>query len=184
LNRGCTGWGLKKAERIPDISEVRFHSESNPERETKTKPITGKGFFFRLLHRSVIKYFASVALNKTFCLPVEIEDWFGKGRDRAHSADPGAAEGTADALFEFCASLVIEKRYDNIIVSLADKIEPVFECNPIMLRCKGAVRSVRHTVFYLPVGDEVCGSALPAPGLVVKVPITFFLFTFMRGILC
>jgi hypothetical protein len=81
-----------------------------------------------LLHRAVIKDLAFAALDKAFRLPVEIEDWAGKGLDRAHRADLGTAEGTADALFEFCASLVIEKRhyYIIIIISFADKIELAF----------------------------------------------------------
>ncbi len=85
-----------------------------------------------MLHRAVIKDLAFAALDKAFCLPVEIEDWAGKGLDRAHRADLGTAEGTADALFEFCASLVIEKRHYYIIIiiiiiiSFADKIELAF----------------------------------------------------------
>ena len=125
-----------------------------------------------LLHRTVIKDLAFAALNKAFCLPVKIEEWAGKGLDRAHRADPGTAEGTADALFEFCASLVIEKRHCYIVISFADKIEFAFKSNPIMVRRKGAVRSVGHTVLYLPVGDELGDGALSSLGLVVKVPIT------------
>ena len=84
----------------------------------------------------------------------------------------GTVEGTADALFEFCASLVIEKRHYYIIISFADKIELAFKGNSIMVRSKGAVRCVRHTALDLPVGNEVCDDALPTPGLAVKVPIT------------
>ena len=111
-------------------------------------------------------------MNKAFRLPVKVEDWFGKGPDRAHRADLGTAEGTADALFEFCASLVIEKRHYYIIISFADKIELAFKGNSIMARRKGAVRSVRHTVPDLPLGNELCDGALPSLGLVVNVPIT------------
>jgi len=125
-----------------------------------------------LLHRAVIKDPAFAALDKAFRLPVKIEDWAGKGFDRAHRADLGAAEGTANALFEFCASLVIEKRHYYIIISSADKIELAFKGNPIMVRRKGAVRSVCHTVFDLPMGDELCDGVLSSPGLVVNVPIT------------
>ena len=89
-------------------------------------------------------------LNKAFCLPVKIEDWAGKGLDRAHRADQGAAERTANALFEFCASLVIEKRHYYIIISFADKIELAFKGNSIMVRRKGAVRSIRHTILDIP----------------------------------
>ena len=121
------------------------------ERATKTKPITRRGSFWRLPHRAVIKDLAFAALNKAFCLPVKIEDWTGKGLDRAYRADPGAAEGTADALFECCASLVIEKRHYHIVILLADKIELALKCNPIMVRRKGAVHSVCHTVPDLPV---------------------------------
>jgi hypothetical protein len=103
-----------------------------------------------LLH-SAIKDLAFAALNKTFCLPVEMKDWAAKGLYCTHRADRGTAEGTTDALCEFCASLVIEKRHYYIIISPADKIELAFKCNPIMVRRKGAVRSVRHTAFDLPV---------------------------------
>ena len=125
-----------------------------------------------LPHGTVIKDVAFATLNKAFCLLVKIEDWAGKGLDRAHRADLGIAKGTADALFEFCASLVIEKRHYYIIISFADKIEFAFKGNSIMVRCEGAVRSVRHTVLDLPVRDELCDDALPSPGLVVNVPIT------------
>ncbi|MDP3261115.1 MAG: hypothetical protein Q8M34_11140, partial [Thermodesulfovibrionales bacterium] len=69
-----------------------------------------------LRHSTAIKDIAFAALNKAFRLPVKVEDWFGKGPDRAHRADLGTAEGTADALFEFCASFVIEKRHYYIII--------------------------------------------------------------------
>ena len=74
----------------------------------------------------------------------------GKGSDRAHRADLGTAEGTADALFEFCASFVIEKRHYYIIIAFADKIELAFKGNSIMVRRKGAVRSIRHTILDIP----------------------------------
>src|SRR4030042_4934009 len=149
-----------------------MHIEANPGRAKKTKPITRRELFWRLLHRAVIKDLAFAALDKAFRLSVKIEDWAGKGLDRAHRADMGAAEGTVNALLEFCASLVIEKRHYYIIVSFADKIELAFKGNPIMLRRQGAVRSVHHTVLDLPVGDELCDGTLPSLGLVVNVPIT------------
>ena len=87
-----------------------------------------------LPYGTVIKDLALAALNKTFRLPVKIGDRAAKGPDRAHRADLGTAEGTADALFEFCASLVIEKRHCYIIISFADKIELAFKRDPIMVR--------------------------------------------------
>ena len=90
--------------------------------------------FWRLLHRAFIKNLAFAALNKLFCLPVKIGDGSDKGLHRAYRTDPGTAEGTADALLEFCASLVIEKCHDDIVILLADKIELALQCNPIMLR--------------------------------------------------
>src|SRR4030042_4944463 len=121
-----------------------MHIEANPGRAKKTKPITRRESFWRLLHRAVIKDLAFAALNKAFCLPVEIENWAGKGLDRAHRADLGTAEGTANALFEFCASFVIEKRHYYIIISFAAKLKLALKGNPIMVRRKGAVRSVCH----------------------------------------
>ena len=131
--------------------------------------------FWRLLHRAFIKYLAPAALYKSLCLPVKIGDGSDKGFHRAYRVDPGTAEGTADPLFEFCASLVIEKCHDDIVILLADKIELTLQCNPIMVRRKGAVRRCCHTVFDPPVGDELCDGAPPFPGLVVNVPITIAL---------
>ena len=125
-----------------------------------------------MLHSAVIKDIAFAALNKAFRLSVNIENWFGKGPDRSYRADLGTAEGTADALFEFCASLVIEKRHYYIIISFADKIELAFKGKPIMVCRKGAVCSLRHTVLDLPVGDELCDGALPSLCMEVNVPIT------------
>ena len=42
-----------------------------------------------LLHGTVIEDLAFARLNKTFCLPVKIKEWAGKGLDRAHRADSG-----------------------------------------------------------------------------------------------
>ncbi len=58
-----------------------------------------------------------------------------------------------------------------IIISLADKIELAFKSDPIMVRRKGAVRSVCHTVLDLPVGDELCNDSLSSLGQVVNVSI-------------
>jgi hypothetical protein len=93
-----------------------------------------------LLHGAFIKDLTFAALDKAFCLPVETGDWAGKGLDRANRADLGTAEGTSDALFEFCASLVIEKRHCHILISFVKKIEIAFKGKPIMVRCKGTVR--------------------------------------------
>ena len=125
-----------------------------------------------MLHGTVIKDLAFAGLSEAFCLPVKIKDWAGKGLDRAHRPILGTAEGTADALFKCCASLVIEKRHCYIVVSLSDKIELALKGNSIMARRKGAVRGVGLTVLYLPVGDKLCDGAPPSLGLVVKVPIT------------
>ena len=121
--------------------------------------------FWRLLHGAVIKDLAFAALDKAFRLPEEIDDWAGKGLDRAHRTDLGTAERTADTLRYFCASPVIEKRHYHIIISFADKIELAFKGNPIMARREGAVRGVRHTGLDLPVGDEPCDDTPPSPGL-------------------
>jgi hypothetical protein len=123
--------------------------------------------FWGLLHRTVIYDLAFAALNKTLCLRVKMREWAGNGLGRAQRTDLGFAEGTADVLFEFCASLVIEKRHYYIIIAFVDKIELAFEGNPIMVRSQSAVRSVRHAVLDLPVGIEVSDDARPSPGLVV-----------------
>src|SRR5208283_5332895 len=75
-----------------------------------------------LLHGTVIEDLAFARLSKTFCLPVKIKEWAGKGLDRAYLADLGTVERTADGLFKCRASLVIEKRHCYMIKSLADKI--------------------------------------------------------------
>lgn len=62
---------------------------------------------------------------------------------------------------EFCTSLVIKKHHYDIVILLADEIELAFKGNPIMVRRKGAVRSVSHTILDLPVRDELCDGALP-----------------------
>ena len=129
--------------------------------------ITWRESFGGLLHRAVIDNLACAALNKAFCFHVKIGERSGKGLCRAHRTDPGLAEGTADALLELCASLVIEKRHYYIVKKFADKIEPAFEGNPIMVRSESAVRSVCNTVLDLPVGIEVRDGTLPSPGLVV-----------------
>ena len=75
-------------------------------------------------------------------------------------------------LFEYWASLVIEKRHRDIVKSLADKIELAFKGNSIMVRREGAVRRVGLAVLYRPVGDKPGDGALSSLGLVVNVPIT------------
>ncbi len=46
--------------------------------------------------------------------------------------------------------IVIEKRCYYIVISFADKIELAFKGNPIMVRRKGTVRSIRHTILDIP----------------------------------
>jgi hypothetical protein len=52
---------------------------------------------------------------------VKIGERAGKGLHRAYRGDPGPIEeGTSDALFEFFASFVIEKRRNYIVIVLGD----------------------------------------------------------------
>jgi hypothetical protein len=104
-----------------------------------------------LPNSTVIEDLTFAALSKEFCLAVEIDEGARNGLDRVHRTDSGTAEGTADALCEFCAAFVIQKCYYYIIVSFTDKIELAFKGNPIMMRRKSAVSSVRYTVPDLPV---------------------------------
>lgn len=129
--------------------------------------MTSSQSFWWLLHRTVIYDLAFAALNKAFRLPVKMGEWTGKGLSRAQCTDLGLAERTADALFELCTSLVIEKRHYYVIITFADKIELAFEGNPIMVRSKSAVRSVCHTALDLPVGIEVSDGVRPSLCLVV-----------------
>ncbi len=95
-----------------------------------------------MLHGAAIEDLTLAALNESLCLSVEVEERAGEGLDRAHRAGAGTAKGTADRLFEYWASLVIEKRHRDIVESLADKIELAFKSNSIMARREGAVRGV------------------------------------------
>ena len=88
----------------------------------------------------------------------------------AHRADFGTFEGTCYALFEFCASLVIEKRHRYIIISFAYKIEIACKCYPIMVRGKGAILSLRYSVIDLPGRNKLCNISLPSHGLYHKLP--------------
>jgi hypothetical protein len=63
--------------------------------------------------------------------------------------------------------LAIEKRHCYILISFVKTIDIAFKGNPIMVRRKGAVRWVSHTLFDLPVGVELCDGALPSTDLVV-----------------
>lgn len=105
-------------------------------------------------------------------MPVEIQDRAGKGFDGAYHADPRTVEGAGNGLCKFCASFVIEKDHCYVIISLGDKIELAFKGYSIVERRKGTVRSVCHTVFDLPVGDELRDGALPSLGLVINIPVT------------
>ena len=125
-----------------------------------------------LLYGTVIEDLTFAALNESLCLPVEVKKRTGEGLDRAHRAGPGTAKRTADRLFEYWASLVIEKRHRDIVESLADKIELAFKSNSIMVRGKGAVRGVGLTVLYLPAGNEPGDGALSAMGLILHIPVT------------
>ncbi len=103
-------------------------------------------------HGAAIEDLTLAALNESLCLSIEVEERAGEGLDRAHRAGAGTAKGTADRLFEYWASLVIEKRHCDVVESLADKVELAFKSNSIMARREGAVRGVSLPVLYLPVG--------------------------------
>jgi hypothetical protein len=127
--------------------------------------------FWSLSHSADIKYLAFATLNKALCLPVKVGKWAGERLVHIYCTDLGLTEGTADALFEFCASLVIEKRHSYIIIPFSDKIEPAFKGNPIMRSGKGAVNCFSHAILDCPVGDKLCDFTLPTPSLVVKITI-------------